>query len=68
MAVVVRVREPRTENGPFELDVEHVLGRKAHGKMLELRGIGWDDKRHSSSDVRTVESRDGLILLLGTSS
>lgn len=50
------MREPRTENGPFELDVEHVLGRKAHGKMLELRGIGWDDKRHSSSDVRTVES------------
>ena len=26
-------------NGPFEFNVEHVFGRKAHGEMLELRGI-----------------------------
>jgi hypothetical protein len=37
---------------PFELDVEHVLGRKAHSKMLELRGVGWDDRRHGGSDAQ----------------
>ena len=40
----------KREKRPFELDVEHVLRRKAHGEMLELRGIWWGGRRHARSD------------------
>ena len=40
----------KREKGPFELDVEHFLRRKAHGEMLELRGIWWGGRRHARSD------------------
>jgi hypothetical protein len=37
--VLVNARGSRKTNEPVELDVEHVLGRKAQSEMLESRGV-----------------------------
>ncbi len=36
---------------PFEFNVEHVFGRKANCKMLELRGIWWGDGIHRAVGI-----------------
>jgi hypothetical protein len=35
----------RKKKIPFDLDVKHVLGRKSQIKMLESRGVWWEDRR-----------------------
>jgi hypothetical protein len=42
----VAVRWENGENTPFELDVEHILGRKTHDEVLESRGVWWGDRKH----------------------
>jgi hypothetical protein len=36
--------------------VEHILGRKAHGKILELNGVWWGNRMHSEDDRCSGES------------
>ena len=36
--------------------MEHILGREAHGKMLELSGIWWGNRMHSEGNRCSGES------------
>ena len=38
----------RGKNRPFWLDVEYILGQKAHEKMHESRSVWWGDRSHDA--------------------
>jgi len=42
------------KQGPFELYVEHVVGRKAQGKIFELRGVWRNGRRHGKRRAAVV--------------